>query len=313
MPLDKDAARTARLRENKRRHRERQRLYTLDLEQKLRQLQQKGVEATVEVQIAARRVAEENRHLRSLLNQLGASNEAISGWLKQRMEKPMSPNASGQQQLNSGVVEASEIRTEEKPYPQWEGHGSGKRKSGNNNPENNEGNENRCQCQPLMATEMVSPDDIPQGESYDSGKDKSPAASKTVSAPSNNCSLINPTQEKERPKCSPSRQDQVKHTHERPPQQRTSTPCKLLSHLTTDSAGDVSQSISLSKVEPDPGNTADGVPCSVAYSLLRQHATSEEKIDALARVLEEGCVPDRDGGCRVRHKMVAQALVDVCL
>ncbi|KAF4211311.1 hypothetical protein CNMCM5878_002848 [Aspergillus fumigatiaffinis] len=290
MPLDKDTARTARLRENKRRYRERQRLYTLDLEQKLRQLQQKGVEATVEVQIAARRVAEENQHLRTLLNQLGASNEAISGWLKQRTENPMSPNASGhQQQLNSGVLVASEVRTEEKPYPQWEGHGSGKRESGTNN-SNNEGNENRRQCQPLMATEMVSPDDIPEGESYASGKDKSPAASKTVSASSNNCSLINPTREKERLKCSPSRQAQVKHTRERPPQQRSSAP-----------------------YEPDPGNTQDGVPCSVAYSLLRQHATSEEKIDALARVLEEGCVPDRDGGCRVKHKMVAQALVDVCL
>ncbi|KAL4977561.1 hypothetical protein BDW66DRAFT_131957 [Aspergillus desertorum] len=313
MPLDKDTARTARLRENKRRYRERQRLYTLDLEQKLRQLQQKGVEATVEVQIAARRVAEENQHLRTLLNQLGASNEAISGWLKQRTENPMSPNASGhQQQLNSGVLVASEVRTEEKPYPQWEGHGSGKRESGTNN-SNNEENENRRQCQPLMATEMVSPDDIPEGESYASGKDKSPAASKTVSASSNNCSLINPTREKERLKCSPSRQAQVKHTRERPPQQRSSAPCKLLSHLTTDSAGDVSQIISLSKDEPDPGNTQDGVPCSVAYSLLRQHATSEEKIDALARVLEEGCVPDRDGGCRVKHKMVAQALVDVCL
>lgn len=95
------------------------------------------------------------------------------------------------------------------------------------------------------------------------------------------------------------------------PRQNTPPPCKLLSRLTTD---DTAQANAPSDHElEDPMSTEDGVPCSTAYRLLRRHATSDEKIDALARVLEGGCAPDSKGGCKVKHKIVAEALVDMCL
>jgi hypothetical protein len=44
-----------------------------------------------------------------------------------------------------------------------------------------------------------------------------------------------------------------------------------------------------------------------------RYATSEEKMEALARSLEEGCVPDAGGGCKVKNETVSQALLDICL
>lgn len=44
-----------------------------------------------------------------------------------------------------------------------------------------------------------------------------------------------------------------------------------------------------------------------------RYATSDEKLDALARTLESGCVPNSGGGCRVRNETVSQALLDICL
>lgn len=44
-----------------------------------------------------------------------------------------------------------------------------------------------------------------------------------------------------------------------------------------------------------------------------RYATSDEKLDALARTLESGCVPTSGGGCKVRNETVSQALLDICL
>ncbi|KAJ3479633.1 hypothetical protein NLG97_g8272 [Lecanicillium saksenae] len=75
-------ANLARIRDNQRRSRARRREYLQDLEQRLRLCELQGIEATTEVQVAARRVAEENRQLRQLLNKHGFSDEYISRFLQ---------------------------------------------------------------------------------------------------------------------------------------------------------------------------------------------------------------------------------------
>ncbi|KAH7328082.1 hypothetical protein B0I35DRAFT_472833 [Stachybotrys elegans] len=75
-------ANLARIRENQRRSRARRREYLQELEQRLRLCELQGVEASAEVQLAARRVAEENRQLRVLLNRFGLGDENIEQYLQ---------------------------------------------------------------------------------------------------------------------------------------------------------------------------------------------------------------------------------------
>ncbi|KAH7237838.1 hypothetical protein B0J15DRAFT_406149, partial [Fusarium solani] len=74
-------ANLARIRDNQRRSRARRREYLQELEQRLRVYELRGVEASSEVQQAARRVAEENRQLRGLLSLNGITDEYISHYL----------------------------------------------------------------------------------------------------------------------------------------------------------------------------------------------------------------------------------------
>ncbi|RSL52206.1 hypothetical protein BHE90_016868 [Fusarium euwallaceae] len=74
-------ANLARIRDNQRRSRARRREYLRELEQRIRVYELQGVEASSEVQQAARRVAEENRQLRGLLNRHGITDDYISSYL----------------------------------------------------------------------------------------------------------------------------------------------------------------------------------------------------------------------------------------
>ncbi|KAG6006413.1 hypothetical protein E4U21_007079 [Claviceps maximensis] len=76
-------ANLARIRDNQRRSRARRREYMQELEQKLRACELQGVEASTEVQIAARRVADENVKLRELLHKHGATDEYIAQYLQE--------------------------------------------------------------------------------------------------------------------------------------------------------------------------------------------------------------------------------------
>jgi len=78
-----NAERAIRLRENKRRHRVRRKEYVADLERKLAETREQGVQATKEVQVAAQRIAHENTRLRELLRLNGIANEAIDAWVRQ--------------------------------------------------------------------------------------------------------------------------------------------------------------------------------------------------------------------------------------
>ncbi|KAJ3454887.1 hypothetical protein MRS44_013487 [Fusarium solani] len=74
-------ANLARIRDNQRRSRAWRREYLQELEQRIRVYEFQGVEASSEVQQAARRVAEENGQLRGLLNRHGITEDEIYRYL----------------------------------------------------------------------------------------------------------------------------------------------------------------------------------------------------------------------------------------
>lgn len=75
------AANLARIRDNQRRSRARRKEYLQELEAKLRQCEQMGVEASAEIQGAARKVLEENRRLRAMLRTRGVPEAEIAAAL----------------------------------------------------------------------------------------------------------------------------------------------------------------------------------------------------------------------------------------
>ncbi|KAL2070752.1 hypothetical protein VTL71DRAFT_13778 [Oculimacula yallundae] len=82
MSTSSEKANLARIRDNQRRSRARRKEYLQELETRLRQCELLGVEASSEIQTAARRVAEENRQLRTLLLQHGVKDEGIEIYLQ---------------------------------------------------------------------------------------------------------------------------------------------------------------------------------------------------------------------------------------
>jgi len=82
MSTSSDKANLARIRDNQRRSRARRKEYLQELESKLRQCELQGVEASSEIQTAARKVAEENKKLRALLSQQGVRDESIETYLQ---------------------------------------------------------------------------------------------------------------------------------------------------------------------------------------------------------------------------------------
>lgn len=95
--------------------------------------------------------------------------------------------------------------------------------------------------------------------------------------------------------------------------QPSSAPCRLLTRLTANPASDVSQILAASESESKADGVEGALPCESAYTLLMRYATNDGKMEALARILEEGCVPNSGGGCKVKNETLSQALLDLCL
>jgi hypothetical protein len=89
MSSAKEKANLARIRDNQRRSRARRKEYLQELEARLRQCELQGIEASSEIQMAARRVADENKKLRGLLAQHGVADDNIEAYLQ------TSPTADG--------------------------------------------------------------------------------------------------------------------------------------------------------------------------------------------------------------------------
>ncbi|KUJ16208.1 uncharacterized protein LY89DRAFT_77292 [Mollisia scopiformis] len=82
MSSAKEKANLARIRDNQRRSRARRKEYLQELEARLRQCELQGIEASSEIQMAARRVADENKKLRGLLAQHGVADDNIEAYLQ---------------------------------------------------------------------------------------------------------------------------------------------------------------------------------------------------------------------------------------
>ncbi|ESZ95545.1 hypothetical protein SBOR_4074 [Sclerotinia borealis F-4128] len=100
-----EKANLARIRDNQRRSRARRKEYLQEIEARLRQCELQGIEASSEIQMAARRVADENKKLRSLLAQQGVGNDIVESYLQMSPEELM---ISGQYGSESTSVQQLE-------------------------------------------------------------------------------------------------------------------------------------------------------------------------------------------------------------
>ncbi|KAI9787289.1 MAG: hypothetical protein M1816_007703 [Peltula sp. TS41687] len=76
-----DKPNLARIRENQRRSRARRKEYLQELEGRWRRCEQAGAEASSEIQVAARKVADENKRLRLLLRERGVQEHELNDYL----------------------------------------------------------------------------------------------------------------------------------------------------------------------------------------------------------------------------------------
>ncbi|KAL8790065.1 MAG: hypothetical protein Q9213_000767 [Squamulea squamosa] len=84
-----------RIRDNQRRSRARRKDYILELEEKVRGFEQRGVEASAEIQTAARKVVEENLELREKNRALREENERLRALLGQGRKEVVDNGSAG--------------------------------------------------------------------------------------------------------------------------------------------------------------------------------------------------------------------------
>jgi hypothetical protein len=93
-PQNNDTASVLRIRENQRRSRNRRKELIEELQGRLNEYERRGVEATQDMQRAARKVAQENTRLRSLLARHGVSHEEVEVYLRSSEETEAQGDAS---------------------------------------------------------------------------------------------------------------------------------------------------------------------------------------------------------------------------
>jgi hypothetical protein len=256
--------------------------------------------------VAAKKVAEENKCLRSLLHHLGVHTQEINEWIRenactsnkgvssQQFDTRISGNTCSQARNDTEVERLSgTIRQERDPLwitsleAQPSAFDQVDRITGTLHPDNR--TESLTESPSLENASTADIDSLP--------------------------SISNPSSavQKDRESCGDL--PAISNTSRDRLSKLTFTPCKLLTHLADNPATDITQILPASDNEPCPENSGDGISCSHAYQLLMRYATTDAKQDAVARVLEEGCVPNADsnGGCKVKNKTISQALLDICL
>jgi len=98
-----DPQRAIRLRNNKRRHRQRQADYISSLETQLKEYQSQGVKVTQQVQLSARKVVEDNKRLKALLRHVGVTDDVIETWTPNVLER--TPKSLGSEEKLPGILE----------------------------------------------------------------------------------------------------------------------------------------------------------------------------------------------------------------
>jgi hypothetical protein len=298
-----DAARTSRLTENKRRYRARQKEYVADLERRLADTRAQGISATIQVQLAARKVAAENECLRQLLRLAGFDDDEIDLWA-QREGCGTKPDgtASG---ADSECARRREIAQKAKVCAATSAAGC-KRLAGQGRKSCASGKTKRgirAAGNTPVSTASPSSTHEPAAESASPASTGSGAemAACPTPAPSEAPSAFGAAQAE--PCASPDGRPRI-------------GPCKLLSLLAENPTADIAQvTVRPTSVDPLQGTAAHvegGVECAKAYEMLMRYATSDEKMDYVARALEAGCTSTGQGTCAVKKEIIWEALDGMC-
>ncbi|RYP59367.1 hypothetical protein DL771_010906 [Monosporascus sp. 5C6A] len=286
-----DAAKTSRLTENKRRYRARRKEYVSDLERRLAEAREQRLKATTEVQLAARKVAVENGRLRELLRLAGFGDEDIDAWTRREN--------CGDNENGADYYRRREIEQRARLCVTFTaGLGGGS-----------------------MEGEKTSPLSKPNGKG-DMGQAGNISESTDIPS-STEEPLVSEPNPSNRPDFDTAVACPAPATNEAPGaaqvkahtcHDKQAMPCKLLSRLAENPATDITQ------VPVPPGSVDLGqdaayhgdVECGKAYEMLMRYATSEEKMDAVARALEGGCTSTGNGGCAVKKNAIWEALDSMC-
>ena len=269
--------RASRVRDNKRRHRARHKEYVLDLERRLAETREQGVQATKEVQIAAHRVARENAKLRDLLRRIGYSEQAIDAWVREdgcerRHVLESTPEMSAQK-VPSTCAPQTGRRFEARNASIKEGESAPMKAS--------ESDECSLKNSPSLVESSIRKSEVAPPEVCTGICTKTSSLSGNPDSAGAPCQLL--TLLAENPAADIMQVPLSTQLEKQPC--RTSKPedCK-----------------------------SDGVECSAAYKMLIQYATSEEKMDKIAAALESGCTPSAAGGCKVKKNVVWKLLDEEC-
>lgn len=126
------SASAIRIRENQRRSRARRKEYVEGMERRIQEYERRGVEATLEMQQAARTVAIENARLRAMLSQLGASAAEVDDFLQSSQDQDAAQTLSSvrlraaDQQAGATPLETTPSDTKPLvPEPKRDGCGEG--------------------------------------------------------------------------------------------------------------------------------------------------------------------------------------------
>ncbi|KAK0741590.1 hypothetical protein B0T21DRAFT_359714 [Apiosordaria backusii] len=275
-PQCSNAAKTQRLTENKRRYRARRKEYVLDLESKLAEARETGIQATKEVQQAACQVVLENGRLRELLRLVGFADEEIDVWAGCGGNGDRA-NCGRQLEIEQlarrvGTFAASQ-KNEDASGKQTLTPGSVSESGGGGTP--------HCTMEPSQN----------KPSSPDPSDPRAAAAGRDPTAASEEASISEPEVE------SVARHGEVPS-------------CKLLTRLAENPAADITMvPAPLDSGELPQGAACDGdIECRKAYDMLIPYAVSEEKMDYVARALEGGCKAKGNGGCAVKSNVILQAL-----
>ena len=320
-PRLQESERSLRLRNNKRRHRARQKEHTAELERKLRERQQEGIQATIEVQQSARKVVQENKRLKELLHHVGVGEETINQWVSGEKrggddhdDEPDCPRKRGcsrrvagdtgvQADLSIGDAQGEgyqgwEVVTASAPPLEHEQVHLSHPAQTNPRGSNSSVGDGLL----LFANETPTP-----------ARDRSPVNNIPPSSGTCRGSSDSETSRRCRQSSSGGTSSTAISIASRP-----AGPCKLLTHLAANPSADITQmptALEEEEEELDPNKTKDGISCSKAYRMLMYYATTESKLDAVAHILEEGCVPTAGPGegCAVKNKTIWKALDNLCL
>ena len=276
--------------ENKRRYRARRKEYVSDLERRLAEGRERGIQATTEVQLAARRVKLENGRLRELLTLAGFRDEEIDVWVG-RGDSADNVNTANDALQREVEQKARRCATFAACY---KGQVIGKSKTPPPN-------------------KIVSTMDMGQRGYVSEGSDMPDSAELSGSKPdssnhrgSNAAAATSPPATSGDPLGT--------HTQSGAAHGKQIFPCKLLTRLAEDPGADITQipdAPSLAEPPQDAACHGGGVECRKAYEMLIPYATSEEKMDYIARALESGCTLNGKGGCAVKSDVIWQALDDM--